>query len=146
MVNQCTFIGRLGQDPEIRDLQSGDKLATFSMALSENWKDKSGEKQSKTTWINCSVFGKQAEIIQQYVHKGDLLYIEAKVQVDQYEKEGVKMTATKFVIKNFTMLGSKNESAPTAPGTPAGSGHPSMSSASTSQYAGTGDQDDDLPF
>jgi single-strand DNA-binding protein len=110
MVNSAHFIGRLGQNPEIRTLQSGDKLATWSMALSESWKDKDGNKQEKTTWINCNCFGKQAEIIEKYVKKGDLLYVEAKVQVDQYEKDSVKMTATKFNVKNFTMLSPKSDS------------------------------------
>lgn len=115
MVNDCTFIGRLGKDPEVRDLQSGEKLATFSMAITESWRDKSGEKKEKTTWINCSVFGKQAEIIQKYVNKGDLLYVEAKYQVDEYEKDGQKRQSPKFVVKNFTMLGSKGDKQESAP-------------------------------
>jgi single-strand DNA-binding protein len=143
MVNDCTFIGRVGKEPEIKNLQSGDKLATWSMALSESWKDKEGNKQEKTTWINCACFGKQAEIIEKYVKKGDLLYVETKVQVDQYEKDGVKMTATKFNVKNFTMLGSKkedgNQQEPQK-------GHSSMSSTSKPNPVYHEDESDELPF
>lgn len=109
MVNSCTFIGRVGQKPETRILQSGEKVSSFSMALSEKWKDKNGEKVEKTIWINCFVFGKQSEIIEQYVDKGALLFVEAKYQLDVYEKDGVKMNAPKFIVKSFTMLGGKQE-------------------------------------
>lgn len=141
MVNNCTFIGRLGKDPEIRDLQSGDKLATFSMALSKSWKDRDGNKQEKTTWINCSVFGKQAEVIQKYVKKGDLLYIDAEFQVDEYEKDGQKRQAHKFVVKNFTMLGSKGESQ-----APSGETHPSMRQPEPPSYSAAEVGEDELPF
>ncbi len=116
MVNNCQFVGRVGQTPEIKNLQSGDKLASFSMALSEKWTDKSGEKKEKTTWVNLVCFGKQAEIIEKFVSKGSLLYVEAKVQVEQYEdKDGKKMTAVKFNVKNFTMLGGNEQKESSAP-------------------------------
>ena len=143
MVNDCTFIGRLGKDPEVRDLQSGDKLASFSLALSKSWKDKDGNKQEKTTWINCSVFGKQAEIIQKYVKKGDLLYIDAEFQVDEYEKDGQKRQAHKFVVKNFTMLGSKNDSPASAP---SGEVHPAYRQPERKPVDSTEVGEDELPF
>jgi len=141
MVNSCNFIGRVGQIPEVRTLQSGDKLASFSMALSEKWTDKSGEKKEKTTWINLVCFGKQADIIEKWVQKGMLLYVESKVQVEQYEdKDGKKMTATKFNIKSFTMLGGNEPKESTS--------HSSMSQTgqgvSGSQVFE--DEDSDLPF
>jgi len=140
MVNSCNFIGRVGQNPEIRNLQSGDKLASFSMALSEKWTDKSGEKKEKTTWINLVCFGKQAEIIEKWVQKGMLLYVESKVQIDQYEKDGVKMTATKFNIKNFTMLGGNEPKESTGQ-------HSSMSQPSSGSSAFDDDSEDSsLPF
>jgi single-strand DNA-binding protein len=146
MVNNCTFIGRIGKDPEIRTLQSGDKLATWSIALSESWKDKDGNKQEKTTWVNCNCFGKQADIIEKYVKKGDLLYVEAKVQVDQYEKDGQKLTATKFNVKNFTMLSPKSDGSQ-KPTEQAHSGS-DMYGASRGQGSSPADManDDDLPF
>jgi single-strand DNA-binding protein len=144
MINNCIFIGRLGKDPEIKSLQSGDKLATWSMALSESWKDRDGNKQEKTTWINCACFGKQAEIIEKYVKKGDLLYVEAKVQVDQYEKDGVKMTATKFNVKNFTMLSPKGDSQ--APQQAASGPHPSTNYIPKPTPVFHEDESDELPF
>lgn len=141
MVNSCQFIGRLGREPEVRDLQSGDKLATFSMALSKSWKDKQGNKQEKTTWINCSVFGKQAEVIQKYVNKGDLLYIEAEFQIDEVEKDGQKRQFPKFIVKNFTMLGSKSESQASS-----GEVHPSMRQPEPPSYSAAEVGEDELPF
>lgn len=138
MVNSCNFIGRVGQNLEIRNLQSGDKLASFSMALSEKWTDKSGEKKEKTTWINLVCFGKQAEVIEKWVTKGMLLYVESKVQIEQYEKDGVKMTATKFNVKNFTMLGGNEPKE--------SSGHSSMNQPSQSSSAFDDPSDQDLPF
>lgn len=145
MVNDCTFIGRLGKDPEIRDLQSGDKVASFTMALSRSWKDKDGNKLEKTTWINCSVFGKQAEVIQKYVKKGDLLYVESELQIDDYEKDGQKRQAHKFVVKNFTMLGSKNESKP-EPSKQYPDGHPAFKEPVRTRTIIDDITDDELPF
>jgi single-strand DNA-binding protein len=142
MVNSSIFIGRVGQKPETRQLPSGDKLSTFSMALSEKYKDKNGERIEKTTWINCVVFGKQAEIVEQYVDKGSLLYIEAKYQLDVYEKDGVKMNAPKFVVKSFTMLGGKPDSEQSSSPQSA----PSAMQPKPVQQADYQEDSDDLPF
>ena len=69
-LNQCSFIGRVGQEPKIAYTADGKAVAKLSIACSETWKDKSGQKQEKTEWIPVSIFGKLAEIVQQYVHKG----------------------------------------------------------------------------
>ena len=139
MTNTCVFIGRIGQKPESKTLPSGDSLVTFSMALSEKWKDKNGEKVEKTTWINCVSFGKQSEIIAQYVDKGSLLYIEAKYQLDVYEKDNVKMSAPKFVVKSFTLLGGKPETDQSGQSVP-----PAMQSRNQPVY--DEDDSDELPF
>ena len=88
MVNKFIGIGHLGKDPEIRTIESG-KVASFSLALTEKWKDRNGERQEKTTWINCSVFGLKAEVIEKYVKKGHKIYIEGKISIDSYVKEEV---------------------------------------------------------
>jgi single-strand DNA-binding protein len=104
MVNKCIFIGRVGQTPEIKTLQN-TKLASFSLAVSEKYKDKSGEKVEKTTWINASVFGNLADVVEKWVEKGQLIYIEGKLQIDEYEKDGIKRQSTKIIVNQLTMLG-----------------------------------------
>ena len=66
MLNHCTFIGNLGKDPDIRDV-NGSKVASFSIACTEKWKDKNGERKERTEWVNCSVWGALAGVVEQYV-------------------------------------------------------------------------------
>jgi single-strand DNA-binding protein len=109
MVNKCIFIGRVGQIPEIKTLQN-TKLASFSLAVSEKYKDSSGEKVEKTTWLNASVFGNLADVVEKWVDKGQLVYIEGKLQIDTYEKDGIKRQSTKIIVNNLTMLGGGEKS------------------------------------
>ena len=88
-VNKVILLGRVGKEPEIR--QVGDnKVANFSIATSEKFKDKAGNKVENTEWHNVVFWGKQAELIEQYVHKGDELYIEGSIKTETYEKDGEK--------------------------------------------------------
>ena len=110
-VNKVILIGRVGKDPELRNLQSGQSVANFSMATSESWKDKTtGEKKETTTWHSIVLWGNLAEIAGKYVHKGDLLYIEGKITTETYEKDGITRYVTKIVANTMTMLGSKSQS------------------------------------
>lgn len=94
-VNKVILLGRVGKEPEIR--QVGDnKVANFSIATSEKFKDKSGNKVENTEWHNVVFWGKQAELIEQYVHKGDELYIEGSIKTETYEKDGEKRYAVKI--------------------------------------------------
>ena len=91
-VNKVILLGRVGKEPEIR--QVGDnKVANFSIATSEKFKDKAGNKVENTEWHNVVFWGKQAELIEQYVHKGDELYIEGSIKTETYEKDGEKRYA-----------------------------------------------------
>lgn len=102
MLNKCTFIGRLGRDPETKYAASGTAVTNFSIAVSETWKDKStGEKREKTEWINCVAFGRTAEICGEYLVKGKQVYIEGKMQTDSYEKDGVTRYSTKINVSPF---------------------------------------------
>ena len=134
MVNKFIGIGHLGKDPEIRTIESG-KVASFSIALTEKWKDRNGEKQEKTNWINCLVFGPKAEVIEKYVKKGDKIYIEGKISIDSYVKDEVKMYATKIIVQDFTMLGGNKSNEQSVP--------PAMQSSNQPVYE---DDDSDLPF
>ena len=94
--NKVQLIGNLGKDPEIITLENGSKLAKFSLATNENYKDKNGEKQSKTEWHNLIAWNKTAELIEKYVTKGKEIAIEGKLSNKSYEdKEGQNVTSLK---------------------------------------------------
>lgn len=106
-VNKCTFIGRLGKEPESKQISNDFKVVNFSIACSEKWKDKSGEVKEVTEWINCQASNKIVEVIEKYVKKGDLVYIEGKFKTREWEKDGSKHYATYIQIERIEMLGSK---------------------------------------
>ncbi|NQY00006.1 MAG: single-stranded DNA-binding protein [Flavobacteriaceae bacterium] len=106
--NKVQLIGNLGNDPEIIALESGRKLAKFSLATNESYKDVNGEKQTKTDWHNIVAWGKTAEIIEKYVTKGKEVAVEGKLTTRNYEtKEGEKRHITEVVCNELLMLGSK---------------------------------------
>lgn len=106
--NKVQLIGNLGNDPEIITLESGKKLAKFSLATNESYKDANGEKQTKTDWHNLVAWGKTADIIEKYVTKGKEIAIEGKLSTRSYEtKEGEKKYITEVVCNELLMLGNK---------------------------------------
>lgn len=110
MVNHCMFVGRTGQNPEVKYTQGGTAFANFSIACSESWKDKQGEKQEKTEWINCTAWGKLAEIIGQYVTKGMLLYVSGKFETQKWDdKEGNTRYKTIINVGEMKMLSGKSD-------------------------------------
>lgn len=106
-LNSCSFIGRVGKDVESKSLDSGKVVSSFTLAVSEKYKDKNGENKEETTWVNCVAFGKLAEIIASYVKKGELLYVNGKMSNRQYEKDGVVKYFTEVVLNDMKMLQSK---------------------------------------
>lgn len=102
-INKCILIGRLGQDPDTKHVQS-TSLTTFTLATSETWKDKEGVKKEDTQWHRIVVWGKQGENVAKYCKKGDLVYVEGKIQTDSYEKDGQKLYATKIVAKEVKFM------------------------------------------
>lgn len=106
-INNVTLIGRCGQDPQVKRLDSGSVVANFTVATSETWKDKSGEKKESTQWHNITCWGAVAEIAEKYVHKGDQLCVIGRLQYEQYEKEGVRHTIARIKADNLVLLGSK---------------------------------------
>lgn len=108
-VNKVILIGRLGQNPETRFTGGGQAVCNFSMATDEKFKDKNGEKKEQTTWHKIVIWGKQAEIAQQYLHKGSLVFVEGKIQSREYEKDGVKKTSYEINAGNFRMLDKRNQ-------------------------------------
>ena len=108
-VNKVMLIGRLGQDPEVKHATTGTAVASFTIATSENWKDKSGEKQEKTEWHKIVAFGRTAEICGEYLTKGRQVYIEGKLQTRQWDKDGEKRYTTEVVANVMQMLGTKGD-------------------------------------
>jgi len=114
-LNKATLIGRLGKDPEVRHLNNGDRVVSFSIATSERWRDASGERKERTEWHNVVIFNdKLGEIAEQYLAKGKEVYVEGKIQTRKWEdKEGNTRYTTEIVIQKFNgeikLLGSKDD-------------------------------------
>ena len=114
-VNKVILVGRLGRDPETRYTGGGQAVANFSVATDESYKDKNGERQKRTEWHKIVVWGKQAEIAQQYLRKGSLIFLEGRIQSREWQdKEGQKRTSFEIVASNFRMLGGRSEGAAAA--------------------------------
>ena len=105
MLNKVQLIGRLGKDPEIRYTQGSEAVVTVSLATSESWKDKNGEKQEKTEWHNLVFYRRLAEVVGEHLKKGSLIYIEGKITTEKYQKDGEDRYATKIVVSEMKMLG-----------------------------------------
>ena len=107
-LNNCNFIGRLGKDPDVRYMTSGEAVASFSIAVGSHWKNKGGDKQESTEWVNCSVFGKLAEICGEYLHKGSQVFVSGRQKTDKYTaKDGTDKYSTKIIVDKLQMLGGK---------------------------------------
>lgn len=102
MLNKVQIIGNIGKDPEIRSTGSGSRVANFSVAVTERWKDKDGEKKERTEWVSVVVWSDGLiGVIEKYVHKGDKVYIEGKMQTRKWEKDGVDRYSTEVVLQGF---------------------------------------------
>ena len=109
-VNKVILVGRLGRDPETRFTGGGQAVGNFSLATDETYKDKNGERQKRTEWHRITVWGKQAEIAQQYLKKGSLVFVEGRIQSREWQdKEGQKRVSYDIVASNFRMLGGKGD-------------------------------------
>ncbi|MFH1225747.1 MAG: single-stranded DNA-binding protein [bacterium] len=107
-LNKTMLIGRLTRDPEVRNIPSGQSVASFGLATGRVWKDQSGAKQEKTDFHNIVAWGKLAEICGQYLSKGRQIYIEGRLQTRDWQgQDGVKRYRTEVVAENMIMLGSK---------------------------------------
>lgn len=105
-LNQCNFTGRLGKDPEPKQLQNGS-VTNFSIAVSEQWRDKqTQEKKERTTWVNCVVYGALADVVAKYGTKGMFVRVTGKMQNRQWEQDGQTRYATEILVNDFQMLSS----------------------------------------
>ncbi|MDC8803890.1 single-stranded DNA-binding protein [Halomonas pacifica] len=106
-MNHCHFTGRLGADPEVRFLPSGNPVANLRLAVGKQWRDKnSGEKQEATSWFTCVAFNKTAELAQQYLQKGAQIRVSCEAQERKWQdQQGNNRTAIEFVIREMQFLG-----------------------------------------
>jgi len=113
MLNKIQVIGRVGKDPETRHLQNGNSVSNFSVAASESWKDRDGNKCESTEWFDCEVWGNLSKVVEDYVSKGDLLYLEGKQKTHIWENENGESRQRKTLeVKAFKMLGIKGNKEP----------------------------------
>lgn len=107
MLNKVTLIGNLGKDPESKQLQGGDTVCNFSIATTEKYTDKAGNKVEQTEWHNIVAWRKLAEIAAKYLKKGSKVYVEGKIKTRSWEQNGEKKYATDIEITQMIMLGGK---------------------------------------
>lgn len=111
MLNQVQIIGRLGADPEVKQLPGGDSVCNLTVATSERWKDKNtGEQKEKTEWHRIVLFGRVADIAGQYLRKGSMAFFQGKLETRMWEKDGEKRYTTEIRANQLTMLGGKEDS------------------------------------
>ena len=155
-VNKVILIGNLGRDPETRYTTGGDAVTNLNIATSEQWKDKSGEKQERTEWHRVVLFGRQAEIAGEYLKKGRSVYIEGRLQTRKYtDKDGVEKYSTEIVGDRMQLLGGREGGGASggevefAGATSEGGGRRESSGSSVPKGGAkknTEDFDDDIPF
>ena len=139
-VNKAILVGRLGKDPEVRYMTNGDAVANVSLATSETWKDKNGEKQDRTEWHHLIFYRRLAEIAGEYLKKGSQIFVEGRIQTRKWQdKEGKDRYTTEIIVNEMKMLGSK----------PSDDSSPAPQQKTTAEPAGKGNFDnfdDDVPF
>jgi single-strand DNA-binding protein len=134
-VNRVTLVGNVGSDADVRTTNSGTKYAKLSLATSTTFKDRSGQQQEKVQWHRLTVWDKLADVVEQYVHKGDRLYVEGRIEYSQSEdRDGQKRHWTDIVVTDLVMLG----------GAQGGQRAPQASQQQPSSPFDA--DDDDLPF
>ena len=165
-LNKVTLIGNLGNDPEVRSTTGGNRVATFSLATSRSWNDAGGTKQEKTEWHRCVVWNTKnsqlADIVEKYVHKGDKVYVEGRIEYRQWQdKENQTRYSTEINVRELLMLGAPGgaRTGSEVEGDAANGGRPRATAAAPAKAkSGAGgddfedfpgalaDEDDDLPF
>jgi single-strand DNA-binding protein len=148
-VNKVILVGRLGRDPETRYTSSGQAVCNFTMATDETFKDRSGERQKRTEWHRIVLWSKLAEISQQYLKKGTLVYIEGRLQTRQWDdRSGNKRSTTEIVATTMRMLSPRGEAVAAAAGAGVGAGTADVEAPMPEETAAAGPEitDEDIPF
>lgn len=115
-LNKVILIGRLGRDPEVRYMPNGEAVCNFSVATSETWNDRNGQRVERTEWHNITMYRRLAEIAGQYLRKGSQVYLEGRIQSRKYQgKDGIERTAYDIIANEMKMLGGRNDNSGGAP-------------------------------
>lgn len=110
MLNRIDLIGHLGVKPEIKELNGGNRVAKFSLAVSKRFKDGNGERSEKTTWFSCEVWNKLADVADKYLEKGSKVYLEGEMVVEKWESEGEEKIKYVVRVAKLVMLDGKKDS------------------------------------
>jgi single-strand DNA-binding protein len=147
-LNKVMLIGNVGNDPEIRATSGGTRVAKLSLATNRSWPDKSGQQQEKTEWHRLTVFGRLVDVVEQWVKKGDRLYVEGRIEYSQTEGDGGPKYWTDIIINEMVMLGSSGGGggAGGGGGRRGGGGGGFSDAGGSSPQQPTSEPDDDLPF
>ena len=168
-LNKVILIGRLGRDPEVRYMPNGEAVCNFSVATSETWNDRNGQRVERTEWHNITMYRRLAEIAGQYLKKGSQVYLEGRIQSRKYQgKDGIERTAYDIIANEMKMLGGRNDNSGGAPYDDGGYSQGGYQQAPQQQYqaapqnqepptaprrqaptapaAPVADNDDDIPF
>lgn len=141
-LNKVMLIGNVGNDPEVRATSTGSRVAKVSLATNRTFQDRSGQQQEKTEWHRLTFFGRLADIVEQYVKKGDRLYAEGRIEYSQtQDDQGGTRYWTDIVVHEMVMLGSSQGGGPTS-----GGYAPSSGSSEPSASKPLSEPEDDLPF
>ena len=142
-LNKVILIGRLGQEPTIRYMPNREAVCNFSIATSESWNDRNGQRQERTEWHNITMYRRLAEIAGQYLKKGSQVYLEGKIQSRKYQgKDGIERTAYDIIANEMKMLGGGNDGQQAQGETPT----PPRRQAPAAPAAPVDNESDDIPF
>jgi single-strand DNA-binding protein len=142
-VNKVILVGNLGRDAELRYTPGGAAVSKFSLATTEVWNDKSGQRQERTEWHNIDLWGKQAESLSEYLVKGKQVYVEGRLQTDEYtDKEGIKRKTTRVRCDRVVLLGGGGRAASADRGSDYAAAHAPAAAVESSEPL----TDDDIPF
>ena len=146
MLNKVILIGRLGKDPEVRYMPNGEAVCNFSVATSETWNDRNGQRVERTEWHNITMYRKLAEIAGQYLKKGSQVYLEGKIQSRKYQgKDGIERTAYDIIVNEMKMLGGGSD-VQQAQSAQAETPTPPHRQAQATPAAPVDDESEDIPF
>ncbi len=146
-VNKAILVGNLGRDPELRHTPNGQAVVNFTLATSENWTDKSGERQERTEWHRIVVWGKTAEMCNQYLSKGRTVYIEGRIQTREWEdKDGNKRYTTEINAQTVQFIGPRTDGGGGGSNYSGGGGGGDAPRNDGPADAGPPGGDEDIPF
>ncbi len=146
-INKVILIGNLGAEPEVRFMPSGQAVANVRLATNETWRDReTGESQERTEWHRVVFFGKLADIVKEYLHKGSQIFVEGRIQTKKWQdKDGHDRYSTEIIANEMQMLGARGGGTAPFENQPPSEPAPAPS-ASPASRAAAADLDDDIPF